>query len=113
MRDGGLHCELGGDVEHATTDTDGDLGTDDLRRRATDDAVANHEPNAHKVDGGTGGYVVFEMLGVFDDEGDANRGDSGCEGEGLRDVTSGGDAVVLHDLKVGVEVWLNGRVENG
>ena len=53
------------------------------------------------------------MVGVFYDEGDADGGDGGGEGECLDDVAGCGYGVGLHDLEVGGEVRVDGGIEDG
>ena len=91
MGDGGLDAELGGDGDEAAADAHGDLGADELGGGGGRVAVADHEADAEEVDAGAESDVVFIVAGIFDDEGDANGGNSGGEGEGLDDVPRCGD----------------------
>ena len=67
MGDGGLDAELGGDVDHAAADADGDLGADDLGDGGGLHAVFDHEAHAEEVDARAGGDEVFVVAGVFDE----------------------------------------------
>ena len=104
---------MGGDGDEAAADAHGDLGADDLGGGGGFGAVADHEADSQEVNAGAEGDVVFVVVGVFYDEGDADGGDGGGEGECLDDVTGCGYGIGLHDLEVGGEVWVDGGVEDG
>lgn len=107
MGDGGLNAQLGGDVDEAAANADGDLGADYGVDGGGFGAVSDEEADTKEVDAGAGGDVVLVVVGVFDDEADDDGADSGGEGESLGDVARGGDGLMVHDLKVRVEVGLD------
>ena len=75
-------------------------------------AVPDHDTNADEVDTGAEDDEVFVMVGVFDDEADDDGGYGGGEGESLGYVSGCGDRGAVHDLEIGVEVGLDGGVED-